>query len=202
MVKGAKVAQSYDEMVEAMSKKKAHELAITRGNSNYKLVSGEYQEGKLKQLISSSVENFAEFATRQKVSLDDIQEIKKRTLAYLTACEETGTFPTNIGLARCLGYSDRNLRHWRQTKPNTETAEWLEMFNETCVDIMNQSALKNNANSVMAIFINKAHYNYREKDELIITPNTPGIDDETAITAEEIRKRYGMEEGGNYDGEN
>ena len=108
---------------------------------------------------------------------------------YLRACEQTGTFPSSLGLARSLGYSDRALRNWRNFKPDTETAQWLEMFNELCADILNQSALKNNANSIVSIFLNKAMYGFRETNELVLTPSTPNYE-EAAYSAEDIRRRY------------
>lgn len=192
---GTKEAQTYAEMTEALAEKKQNELANTRGNSIYKEKSGEYQEDKLRELVAAKTSELVEVATREKVHLDDVEEVQKRTIVYLRACEETGTFPSSLGLARSLGYSDRSLRHWRSTKPNTETAQWLEMFNDLCADVLNQSALKNNANSIVSIFLNKAMYGFRETNELVLTPNTQGIDDDTAISAEEIRKRY-MIEGG------
>lgn len=193
---GLNVAQSYEEMTNTMNEQKEVELASSRGVSNYRVQSGEYQEDKIRGILTADTRELAEIATKEKVSLEDVEEIKKRTFVYLRACEETATFPSNIGLAHSLGYTDRALRHWRNKKPNTETAQWLEMFNELCVDVLNQSALKNYSNSIVAIFMNKAHYGYRETNELVLTPNTQDIDDETAISAEEIRKRY-MVEGGN-----
>jgi hypothetical protein len=64
------------------------------------------------------------------------------------------------------------------------------MFNDTCADILSQSALKNNANNIMAIFLNKALYDFRETSELVLTPNRPGVDDEEEYSADDIRARY------------
>ena len=64
------------------------------------------------------------------------------------------------------------------------------MFNDLCADVLNQSALKNNANSIVSIFLNKAMYGFRETNELILTPNKPGYEEEAAYSAEDIRKRY------------
>lgn len=183
-------AQSFEEMTEAMNESREKGLSTTRGNSIYKKESGEYQEEKLRELVAAKTAELVATATKEKVSLEDIDTIKARTIIYLRACEETGTFPSSLGLARSLGYSDRALRNWRNFKSDTETARWLEMFNDMCADILNQSALKNNANSIVSIFLNKAMYGFRETNELVITPNAPGYEDEAAYSAEEIRKRY------------
>lgn len=58
-----------------------------------------------------------------------------------------------------------------------------------CADILSQSALKNNANNIMAIFLNKALYELRESSELVITPNTAN-EEEATYSVDEIRARY------------
>lgn len=182
-------AQSFEEMTEAMSESREKGLSTKRKTSVYKVESGEYQEEKLRELIAANIPQLVEVASREKVSLEDIDTVKARTIVYLRACEETGTFPSSIGLARSLGYSDRALRNWRNYKSDTETARWLEMFNDMCADILNQSALKNNANSIFAMFIDKAMYGFVDKSELVLTPSNPGYE-ETVYSAEDIRQRY------------
>ena len=107
----------------------------------------------------------------------------------MRACEESGTFPSALGLSRSLGYSDRALRDWRNKHPDSPTGIWLEMVNDMFSDILNQSALNNNANTIMSIFLNKALYGLRDSNELIITPNSK-IDDEPEYNADDIRRRY------------
>ena len=187
---GKNNAQSFEEMTDAMVESRDRGLGVTKGNSIYKKESGEYQEEKLRELVAAKTSELVEMATKEKVSLEDVETVKTRTILYLRACEETGTFPSSLGLARSLGYSDRALRNWRTHKPNSETAQWLEMFNDLCADVLNQSALKNNANSIVSIFLNKAMYGFRETNELVLTPNTNSLDDEVAYSAEDIRKRY------------
>ena len=189
MKTGKKEAQSMGEMLAEMNEAKEKGLTGTKGKSVYKVESGEYQEAKLRDLISMNIKELAEVAIKERVALDDVDEVKRRTVYYMKACEESGTFPTSLGLARSLGYSDRALRHWRSKQPNTKTAQWLEMVNDMCADILSQSALKNNANNIMAIFLNKALYELREASELVITPNTAN-EEEAAYSADEIRSRY------------
>ena len=189
MKTGGKEAQSMGEMIAIMTEAKEQGLTTTRGKSIYKIESGEYQEEKLRDLISMNIKELAEVATKERVSLDDVDEVKRRTVCYLRACEESGTFPTSLGLARSLGYSDRALRYWRNKQPHSKTAQWLEMINDMCADILSQSALRNNANSVVSIFLSKALYELKETSELVITPNT-GNEEEAAYSVDEIRSRY------------
>ncbi len=186
---GKNNAQSYEEMTESMIENRDKGVSNKRGVSIYKEKSGEYQQEKLRELVSAKTTELVEMATQEKVSLEDVETVKARTLIYLRACEETGTFPSSLGLARSLGYSDRALRNWRTHKPDSETARWLEIFNDLCADVMNESALKNNANSIFAIFLNKAMYGFVDKSELVVTPNT-GLDDEVAYSVDDIKNRY------------
>lgn len=196
MITGKYSAQTYTEMRDHLTEKKEKELAINKGNSIYKKESGEYQEEKLRELVAAKTAELVEAVTKKKVSLENIEDVKQRTVVYLRACEETGTFPSSLGLARSLGYSDRALRSWRNNKPNTETAQWLEMFNDLCADVLNQSALKNNANTIVSIFLNKAMYGFRETNELVVTPNN-FPNEELEYSVDEIRRRYLVEEDDN-----
>lgn len=176
------------EMMDEMQDAKERGLSTRRGQSIYKEKSAEYQEEKLKELVDMNMAEVAELATKERVALENTEDVKKRTVLYLRACVETGTFPSSLGLARSLGYSDRALRHWRNKQPQTETAKWLEMFNDTCADILSQSALKNNANSIVSIFLNKALYEMRESTEIVISPHTE--DTEIDYNADDIKRRY------------
>lgn len=191
--KGHSEAQTVEEMLIEMEKSKGEGLNIRKGQSIYKEKSGEYQEEKLKQLISCNLSGVAEFATKERVALEDLEEIQKRTIIYLRACEESGTFPSSLGLARSLGYSDRALRHWRSKQAHTPTAQWLEMFNELCADILSQSALKNNCNSLMSMFLNKSLYGFIEAEKLIVTTQPYEPEEEEVYDAEDIRSRYVIE---------
>lgn len=189
MKTGKNETQNISEMLVEMNEAKEKGLTNNRGKSVYRKENGEYQEEKLKDLISMSITELAEVANKEKISLDDVEEVKRRTIYYMRACEESGTFPTSLGLARSLGYSDRALRHWRSKQPNSATSQWLELVNEMCADILNQSALKGNANTIVSIFLSKALYELRETNELVIT-SPSGIDDGAEYSAEEIRRRY------------
>jgi len=186
--KGHHEAQNFDEMLTDMNEAKENGLSVHKGQSIYKKESGEYQEDKLRELIACNISEIAQYATKERVALEDLEEVQKRTIVYLRACEESGTFPSSLGLARSLGYSDRALRHWRSKQANTKTAQWLEMFNDTCADILAQSALKNNANNIMAIFLNKALYDFRETSELVLSPRTE--QHEIDYSVDDIKARY------------
>ena len=193
MIKGKNETQSFDEMLEDMTESKERSLSVTRGQSLYKQQSGEYQEEKLKDLLSLSLGELAEVATKEQISLSDTAEVKRRTIIYMRACLEAGPFPSLMGLARSLGYSRRALNYWRERYPQSDTGKWLDIVADMCADILGQQALKNNANNIMAIFLSKALYEMRETSELIVKPGTESSP-ENDYSAEDIAKRYALSE--------
>lgn len=186
--KGKRETQSMEEMLQDMAQARERGLAPGRGQKVYKAANGEYNEGKLRELISCGMDDLVNYATKERVSLGDLEEVQRRTVLYLRACFDAGAFPSCLGLARSLGYTDRALRMWRKNKADTPTAQFLEMFNDLCSDILNQSALKGNANNVFSIFLGKALYGLRETSELVISPAQ--MEDGPDYSAEDIRKRY------------
>jgi len=187
--RGRKEAQSLEEMLDDMNAAKEKGLSPTgSGQSIYKAKSGEYQEDKLRELVATNLNDMVEVATKEKISLANADEVKKRTVIYLRACMESGTFPSNLGLARSLGYSARTLRQWVSQHSDTETGRWLDLFSDMCADIISQSALKNNANSIVSIFLTKALYGYNETTNIIV--GQAPLDDEPEYSIEEIRRRY------------
>lgn len=186
---GSHDAQTIDEMLEDMETARTNGLLVKRGQSLYKMQSGEYQKDELRALVDMNIHDVAEFATREKVSLSDIDEVRKRTLLYLKACSESGTFPSLLGLARSLGYSVRALNYWRTDRAQTETAQWLEMCSDTFADILSQSALRNNAQPIVSIFLSKALYQLRDSTEVIFSKGAE-ITQEDSFNVNDIRKRY------------
>lgn len=136
MKTGHRETQSMEEMITEMTEAKERGLTAPKGKSIYKMQSGEYQKDELRELIALNLNELEEVATKEKISLENPDEVKRRTVYYLRACEESGTFPSSLGLARSLGYSDRALRYWRSKHPESPTAQWLEIVNDVCSDIL------------------------------------------------------------------
>lgn len=130
--KGRAKAQDIYEMISDMTETKPCDIGAENSHGD-----------RLRAILDRTLDDVAGMAKGERVSLEDVEAVKEQTLVYLRACKETLTFPTSLGLARSLGYSDRALRHWRNARPDTPTGRWLEMFNDTCSDIIGQVTLKN-----------------------------------------------------------
>lgn len=138
-----------------------------KNSSLYRAQSAEFVDGELSALISKTTEELTAAATTEPVSLSDTQEVKRRTVIYLRACEESSSFPSVAGLARSMGLSRQSVYDclWRNSPP--ETARWLELFRDSCSDILAEAGLRNNCNGVVSIFLQKALYGLRESVEIV-----------------------------------
>lgn len=173
-------SQSFTEMVEdGQRQRKTSKL--------YRAESAAFVNEQLSALIGKTTAELAEAATTEPVSLQDTNEVKKRTILYLKACEEASCFPSIVGLSRSMGLSRQSLYDcvWRRSPP--ATAEWLEICRDTFSDILAESALRNNCNSIVSIFLQKAVYGLREAVELIAKTEEPLGD---TVTAEDLARRY------------
>lgn len=173
-----KPIQTEEEMIQSITEQK-------RDNRIYKVQADEHRSDQLSSMIHRSSEQLEE-AYRHKVRLSDTDAVKEQTMKYLKACEKVGAFPSIIGLSRALGYTRQAIYAEINRRKNPDTADWLEMCRDTFSDILNESALTNNCNSVVSIFLGKALYDLRESVEIVARP----IEQEHTASIEELKKRY------------
>ena len=190
---GKRTALPVSDQLSMMEKAKERGLSVSRGQSVYKVNGKSYDEVSLQNLLTMKIDELANFATEKSISLSDVEEVKKRTFIYFKCCEESKTFPSNQGIARALGYTDRALRMWRARNLNTETGKWLEMCSEMCAEILHQSALTGNAQPIITIFLSKANYDMREENYITVNGanNNPFIE-RREYNENEIRERLGL----------
>ncbi len=187
MNKGKKPAQTTAEIALDLAENKERQISRSRGQGLYPKERNELVESTISKLVGMSFEQMAELATSEHISLNDITELKKRSLIYLKACEANSVFPSMSGLARCLGYSRRELEIWRTKHTNTETAKWLDSFADACAEILHQAALTKSTSEITTIFLSKALYGMTETQNLILTQgvnDTHGEIDIDALRAE------------------
>lgn len=154
-------AMTYDEMIEAGEQQR-------KTSKLYKAEASRFVDGQLSSLIEKTTTELQEAATTAPVSLSDINTVKARTILYLRACQEASCFPSISGLARSMGLSRQALYDVMWRRSPSATAAWLEVCRDTFSDILAESALRNNANSITAIFLQKALYGLRETNEFVI----------------------------------
>ena len=202
MKKGKNPAQTTDEMVSDLVASKQRQISSPRGQSLYPRERNEQVDRTISRLVGMSFEQMSVFATSENISLSDVEEVKKRTLIYLKACEVHAVFPSVLGLARALGYSRQEVDNWIYKHQGTETSRWLSSFADACADNLHQAALTKNTSEITTIFLSKSLYGMRETSELVLKQSpgviTPEIN-EDAIRAE--YEQYAKENGINYESE-
>lgn len=127
-------------------------------------------------------------AKKDRVNFDDLEDVQARTVRYLNACRDSGTFPSVNGLC-CFGFGvDRNSFYYRlKTHPESPVSQYLETVRDLIADVLVNAALNRNADSIMSIFVFKNHHAFR--DSVQVEPVTP-VKSEDDYSAEDMRKRY------------
>ena len=169
-------AQTFQEMIETGSEQK-------KQSKLYKVESSQFVDERLSALVAKTASELAEAAESEPVSLKDADAVKHRTILYLKSCEATSTFPSVAGLARSMGLSRQALYDcvWRKAPP--ETARWLELFRDSCSDMLAEASLRNDCNNITAIFLQKSLYGLRETVEVIAKADEPlgNVPDQRAL---------------------
>ena len=188
MNKGKNPAQTMAEISQDLAENKERQISRSRGQGLYPKERNEVVEATISKLVGMSFEQMADLATSEHISLSDINELKKRSLIYLKACEENSVFPSLSGLARCLGYSRRELEIWRTKHQNTETAKWLDSFADACAETLYQAALTKSTSEITTIFLSKALYGMTETSHLVLEQGQGDIKPE--IDQDVLRAEY------------
>ncbi len=188
--KGKYPAQTGDEIVSDIVANKERQMSRSRGQGLYPKERNEMVDVNITRLVGMSFEQMSQFATSERISLSDLDELKKRTLIYLKACEENAVFPSISGLARTLGYSRQELISWQTNKQGTDVSRWLNSFSDMCVELLHQSALTKNTSEITTIFLSKALYGMRETSELVLSQGI--TDTKTEVNEDTLRAEYEM----------
>lgn len=193
--KGKNPAQTTAEIALDLAENKERQISRSRGQGLYPKERNEVVDATISKLVGMSFKQMASLATSEHIALNDADELKKRTLIYLKACEENAVFPSKSGLARALGYSRREIDNWITKHQGTETSRWLDSFSDACAETLHQAALTKNTSEITTIFLSKAIYGMKETQCIEFSQNSdtmPEID-EDAMREEYLR--YAREQG-------
>ncbi len=122
-----------------------------------------------------------------KVDMKDAEAIERRIAEYITICTEDDARPTVEGLALALGINRRTL--WKYAYSNDfkvsdvirdTLKKAYDFLNVYMVDLM----YTNKINSINGIFLMKNNFDYKDKSEVVLTPNTQNNKDATELKDE------------------
>ena len=178
---GKNAPMSYNAMIE--------DARNIKDNSKlYKAKSLEVSDARISELVAQCAVELTNSAACDPITLNDTETVKQQTIAYISACAKAACFPSVNGWARSMGFSRNALYDFRNRNPEHKTSQWIDMTLDAFSEIITQSALRNNCNSIVAIFIQKAQYGMREQEEHI----KPVLDSPLGkiTSSEEIREKY------------
>ena len=138
-----------------------------------------------------------------KVDLHDPDAVAERLTEFFMLYAENDMKPTVAGMAMALGMDRRRL--WEIKTGNTQGRGDIDTLPATTRDCIKKAyGLMENMwetymnsgkiNPVSGIFLGKNNFGYQDKQEMVLTPNAQ---QESDFSAEDIRKRYMIEDGEN-----
>lgn len=151
--------------------------SVSAGISIYKAKADDYKEYKLSTLINNTIKDMAIFGDSE-IDLENIRDVKIKTMEYMQECGSMATYPTFEGLAHHLGYTQKFIMNKiNQNKLPDNVIQWFNFCKEKFSAILTENALKNNSSSAYSIFYQKAAYGLKDSTEIIVTPNSDALGD-------------------------
>ena len=173
---------SVEQMVAAGREKRASKI--------YKQESLEITDAAITATVNKAIAELENIKAGMRIPLQDVDAVKNQSILYLHSCAQSATLPTMSGLARALGCTRRTLERWIKNHGNEPTGEWLQTCHDLFADLLSSAALRNNANSIVSIFVLKAMYQLRDNLAIEVVPPADEPD-EGEHSAEYYRKKYG-----------
>ena len=143
------------------------------------------------------VQTSMKFFDMPRVDLKDPDAVRERLAEYFKIYGEADLKPTVAGMAMALGINRKTLWAIANDQPTggngyklnlpPETTHLVKSAYEMLEMSMEAYANAGKINPVMAIFMMKNHFGYKDKTEYVLTPNQK---QESDYDADEISKRY------------
>lgn len=159
-----------------------------------KLAEQQAKKDEIRDIIHSGFNELLLASSKGPVTIDDVEEMQRRTIEYVTRREAQQRLPTVEGLAVAFGIDRRILYFWKDDMKHPKTHEFLQRVVDAFSDMAASAALNGSAPVVSWIFYAKNHYGYVEKSETVLTAKV----EDAQRDPEEIRKRW-LAEGQNLE---
>lgn len=111
------------------------------------------------------------------INIADGKQVSDRIDWYFHHCIENDMKPTVSGLCNSLGITRETLRTWKSGEARVATHQdpvqrAYRMLEELWEDYM----MNGKINPVSGIFLGKNNFNYKDAQEMVVTPNVGGIE--------------------------
>lgn len=108
------------------------------------------------------------------IDISDEKQVAQRINEYFDACEKNDMKPNMIGMANWLGIDKTTLTSWKRGEYRSKThspviTKALSVLEEQWVDYMQNGKI----NPASGIFLAKNMFQYRDTQDVVLTPNNP-----------------------------
>lgn len=172
----------------AMSDTQSEQIAqtVTKKKRGLKTFSAEANTTARPAEISSAVTSAYQYFNRPIVKTDE--ECAERLNAYFRDCEDQGRLPKVETMALALGTIRQTLWKWENGMSCTPTRQrMIQRAKEIIAAIDAELVSSGKLPQVVYIFRAKNFYDMKDQNDIVITPNNPLGQEETAET---IAERY------------
>jgi len=119
------------------------------------------------------------------LDFDNVPAVQERIEWYFTRCFQNDMKPGVVGLANALGVDRKTLWSWKtgiRRETNTALVDTIKKAYSFLEEMWEQYMQNGKISPPNGIFLGKNNFDYRDEQQVVITPNNPlqDIDSETA----------------------
>lgn len=122
------------------------------------------------------------------IDISDAAQVESRINQYFDFCEENDRKPNMIGMANWLGVSRDTVNSWKRGECRGGThsdviRKAIDILEEIWVDYMQNGKI----NPASGIFLAKNMFQYKDVQDVVLTPNQPLSDAQSAV---DVAQKY------------
>lgn len=127
-------------------------------------------------------------ATMPKIDTGDPKQVEERIHWYFGHCINNDMKPTVSGLCNALGVTRETLRLWKDgTFRGEEHQTLVKQAYGVLEELWEDYMMNGKINPVSGIFIGKVHFQYKDQQDIVISP---GVQDITRVDPALIEAKY------------
>lgn len=158
------------------------------------LMKPQLEKGEVGQYIRHAMESF----NLPPIDISDIEQVKGRCEWYFNRCMDDDIRPSVAGLSNAIGITRKTFHSWcvESERSGTHMA-YCNRVKNLLSELMEDYMQNGKINPVSGIFLMKNNFDYQDKSEVVVTPNSDKLGE--ATSAEDLQKKYLEDTAGDYD---
>ena len=143
-------------------------------SKTYREISDESKAAAITADIQFKTRGLKAAAGRGKVDFNSLEDVRRRTEEYFSACAQAAAIPSVQGLATFgYGISRAALYKHINNHPGTPVVEYIDTARDTIADALLSAGLRRDADSACAIFVLKNNHNFSDRLQIEPIPSDP-----------------------------